>query len=76
MAQNISQDQLIDSWNLDQLMKSQLVHKKSNFDFLVNIKFQRSRFIKTFKNIKIDHQESRKSKKSTNSQDLKDLEKF
>ena len=43
-------------------MKSQLIHQKSNFDFLVNIKFQRSKFINTFKNINIDHQEVKKSK--------------
>ena len=58
MAQIISQDQGIDSCNFDQLMKSQLTHKKSNFDFLVNIEFQSTKFIKTFKNIKLYHQES------------------
>ena len=35
--------------------KSQPDAKKSNFDFLVNIIFQISNFIKTFKNIKLDH---------------------
>ena len=43
-------------------MKSQLIRQKSNFDFSVNIKSQRSKFIKTFKNIKLDHQKVKKVK--------------
>ena len=43
-------------------MKSQLIHQKSNFDFLIKIEFQRSHFIKTFKNMKLNHQEIKKVK--------------
>ena len=64
MARISSQDQRFDSRNLDQLTKSQPIHKKSNFDFLVNIKFQRSKFIKTYKNIKPDHQENQERQES------------
>ena len=45
-----------------QLIKSQLYIKKSNFDFLVKIKCQRSQFIKTCKNMKLVHQEIKKSR--------------
>ena len=67
MTQFISQDQLINSWNSvnwwkSQLMKSQLIHQKSNFDFLIKIEFQKSRFINTFKNMKIYHQKIKKVK--------------
>ena len=53
-----------------------MIHKKSNFDFLVNIEFQRSRFIKTFKNIKLDHQESRRSRKVNKNSRFPILRKF
>ena len=36
--------------------------KKSNFDFLAIIQFQRSQFIKIFKNMKLDYQEIMKVK--------------
>ena len=47
---------------LAQGQNGQLHTEKSNFDFLVNITFQRSNFIKTFKNIKLNHQEVKKVK--------------
>ena len=55
-------------------MKSQLIHQKSNFDFLVNIEIQKPRVIKIFKTIKLDHQESRKSTK-VKTQDFQTLSK-
>ena len=52
MAQNISQEQLIDSWNSVNWWKVNRYTKKSNFDFLIKIKFQKSHFIKTCQNSK------------------------
>ena len=43
-------------------MKSQQYTEKSNFNFLVKIKYQRSQFIKTCQNIKLVHQEIKKSR--------------
>ena len=57
MAQNIAQVQWIDRWISSQLFKSQLYTEKSNFDFLVKIKCQRSQFIKKCQNVKLVHQE-------------------
>ena len=47
-----------------QLIKNQLYTEKSNFDFLIKIKFQKSSFIKKCQNMKIVHQEIQKSKLS------------
>ena len=41
-------------------MESQLIHQKSNFDFLTKIEFQKSISTKTLKNINLDHQETNK----------------
>ena len=62
VTQNIPQCHLIDSWFFSQLIKSQLYTKKLNFDFLVKIKCQRSQFIKTCQNMKLIHQEIKKSR--------------
>ena len=50
--------------------------KKSNFEFLIKIKFQESHFIKTCYNMKLVHQENQKSKFLWKSQSSKHLETF
>ena len=45
-----------------QLIKIWLYTKKSNFDFLVKIKYQRSQFIIACKNMKLIHQETKNSR--------------
>ena len=60
-------------------MKSQPIHQKSNFDFLVKIVFQKSRFIKTLKNMKIDHRGIKKLKiqyKKSNFSRLRKISKY
>ena len=45
-----------------QPIKSQLYTEKLNFDFLVKIKCQRSQFVKACQNMKLIHQEIKKSR--------------
>ena len=76
MSQIIFQDQGIDNWNLDQLMKSQLTHKSQTLTFwsTLNFKDQDSSRHSKISNLIIKNQESQE--KSTKSQDFQDLEKF
>ena len=76
MAQNIAQIQWIDKWIFNQLIKSQLYTEKSNFDFLVKIKCQRSQFIKLCQNIKLIHQEIKNSRFHFEKSKLLNLEIF
>ena len=62
MTQNFPQDQLIDSWFSVNWSKVNWYTEKSNFDFLVKIKCQRSQFIKTCQNMKLINQEIKKSR--------------
>ena len=45
--------QVIDSWGIESIDEKSTVTQKSNFDFLVNIRIQKSRIIKTLKTIKL-----------------------
>ena len=52
---------MINSGKFESIDEKSTVIQKSNFDFLVNIGIQKSRIIKTFKTIKLDHQELKNS---------------
>ena len=52
----------IDKWILQLIDQKLIVYEKSNFDFLVKFKCQRSQFIKACQNMKLIHQEIKNSK--------------